>query len=204
VFACGKCTPSVKDHSNLTHDKLHKVRWMLDEVQDRFKKMWLPNQQLTVDKSMVMYKGQCCPIGQYLPKKPMRFGIKVWVAVDSLLKYLWNFEVYCRKQGNPHDEDSASKGDMGNLLHLEGHGPRSSKGEGLQGRNVVKELLKDLYGRGHIVTTNNFFTFVPLFLDLLENGIMATRTLRTNRKYIPRAIFAKKIMKTKHMGWIDY
>jgi hypothetical protein len=69
---------------------------------------------------------------------------------------------------------------------------------------VVKELLKDLYGRGHIVTTNNFFTFVPLFLDLLENGIMATRTLRTNRKYIPRAIFAKKIMKTKHMGWIDY
>ena len=66
------------------------------------------------------------------------------------------------------------------------------------------KLLKDLYGRGHIVTTNNFFIFVFLFLDFLKNGIMATKTLRPNRKYIPRAIFAKKIMKTKHMGWIDY
>lgn len=36
--------PSVKDHSNLTHDKLHKVRWMLDEVQDHFNKMCFPNQ----------------------------------------------------------------------------------------------------------------------------------------------------------------
>ena len=68
----------------------------------------------------------------------------------------------------------------------------------------MKDFLKDLYGRGHIVTTDNFFTSVPLFLDLLENGIMATGTLRATRKYVPRAIFAKKITKNKHFGWIDY
>jgi hypothetical protein len=37
--------------------------------------------------------------------------------------------------------------------------------------------MKDLGGRGHIVTIDYFFTSIPLFLDLLENGIMATRTL---------------------------
>jgi hypothetical protein len=39
-----------------------------------------------------------------MPKKPMRFGIKVWVAIDALSKYLWNFEVYCGKQENPINE----------------------------------------------------------------------------------------------------
>ena len=72
----------------------------------------------------------------------MRFGIKVWIAADELSKYLWNFEVYCEKQRNPHDEDSAFKGDMEDILHLEGQGPCCSKDEGLQGRNVVKELCE--------------------------------------------------------------
>lgn len=78
---------------------------------------------------MVMYKGQYCPIRQYLPKKPMCFGIKVWEAADELSKYLWNFEVYCGKQENPHNKDNASQGDMGDLIHLDIQGPRSSKDE---------------------------------------------------------------------------
>ena len=68
----------------------------------------------------------------------------------------------------------------------------------------MKDLLKDLYRRGHIVTTDNFFTSVPLFLDLLENGIMVTGILQATRKYVPKAIFAKTITKKKHFGWINY
>jgi hypothetical protein len=64
--------------------------------------------------------------------------------------------------------------------------------------------LKDLYRYGHIVTTDNFFTSMPLFLDLLENGIMATGTLRGNQKYVLHSIFAKSITKKKDMEWIDY
>jgi hypothetical protein len=78
------------------------------------------------------------------------------------------------------------------------------RGKGFTGRNVVKSLMHRLGGRGHIVTTDNFFTSVPLFLDLLENGTMATGTLRWNRKYVPRVIFANKITKTKDIGWVDY
>jgi hypothetical protein len=77
-------------------------------------------------------------------------------------------------------------------------------GEGFMGHNVVKDLLKDLTGRGRIVTTDNFFTSVPLYLDLLQRGIMATGTLRANRKYTPKAMFAKTITKKKEIGWVDY
>jgi hypothetical protein len=33
-----------EDCDSPTYDKLHKLWWMLDEVRDRFKAMWTPNQ----------------------------------------------------------------------------------------------------------------------------------------------------------------
>ena len=60
-----------KDPRSFTYDKLHKLGWMLDEVREKFKAMWSPDQQITVDEGMVMYKGQYCPMRQYMPKKPV-------------------------------------------------------------------------------------------------------------------------------------
>jgi hypothetical protein len=57
-----------------------------------------------------------------------------------------------------------------------------------------------LLERGHIVTTNNFFTFVPLFLHLLHGGTMAIGILRANQKYVPRAMFAKHVTKRQEIG----
>jgi hypothetical protein len=39
------------------------------------------------------------------------FCIKVWAAADVLSKYLWNFEIYCGKGGNPHGVDNDSDED---------------------------------------------------------------------------------------------
>lgn len=194
----------VQDRKSPTYDKLHKIRWLVDEICDTFKSMWAPNQQVTVDESMVMYKGKYSPIRQYMPNKPVRFGLKVWAAADAISKYVFNFQIYCGKMGNPHDDGSEDNNSSGDDVDASEFPDRVGKGEGLQGRHVVKHLLKDLCGKGHIVTTDNFFTSVPLFLDLREQGIMATGTLRANRKYVPRALYAKEATKKKDYGWIDY
>lgn len=68
---------SVTNKDSSTYDKLYKIKWMLDEIRDQFKSMWSSNQQIIVDEGMVMYKENYCPIRQYMPKKPIRFGIKV-------------------------------------------------------------------------------------------------------------------------------
>jgi hypothetical protein len=47
---------------------------------------------------MVMYKGKYCMVRQYMPKKLVRFGIKVWAATDAISKYLWNFKVLMELQ----------------------------------------------------------------------------------------------------------
>ena len=37
-----------------------------------------------------------------MPKKPQKWGFKIWCLVCSISKYVWNFEVYCRKENaNP-------------------------------------------------------------------------------------------------------
>jgi hypothetical protein len=195
----------VQDRSSSKYDKLHKLRWMIDEVRNRYQAMWSPNQQMTVDEGMIMYKGKYCAVRQYMPKKPIRFGIKVWAAADALSKYLWDFEVYCGKTENPHDDSSdISSAESAPECSTSLQQPRSGKDEGLSGRNVVKRFMGKLRGRGHIVTTDNFFTSVPLFLDLLEEGTMVTGTLRWNRKYVPKAMFAKTATKKKEIGWVDY
>jgi hypothetical protein len=60
----------VQDPNSNTYDKLHKLRWMIDEVRIQFQAMWSSNQQMTVDEGMIIYKEKYCPIRQYLPKKP--------------------------------------------------------------------------------------------------------------------------------------
>jgi hypothetical protein len=182
----------VSDPSSANYDKLHKVRWMLNEVQGRFKAMWSPNQQMTVKVGMIMCKGKYYPIRQYMPKKPIRFGLKFWAAADALSKYLWDFEVYCGKGGI-----SMTMTVYPTLQYVL---QRRDQGKGFSGHNIVKDLMKDLVGRGHIVTTDNYFTSVPLFLDLLESGTMATGTLRANRKYVPRAMFAKNLLRNRKLG----
>lgn len=183
----------------LQRDKIAKVRWLVEDIRGRCQNLWNLHQQVTVDESVVRYKGQYCSIRQYMPRKPCRFGIKVWSLDDAVVKYLWNFEVYCGKEGEPIDYDFKRQGEP--IISISSS---SGKGMGLQGALVVKNLMQSLHGRGYIVTVDNFFTSVPLFMDLLENGIMATGTLRSDGKYVPRDMWAKENLKNKVMGWCDW
>jgi len=89
------------------------------------------------------------------------------VAVDSISKYIWNFQIYCRRKGNPQEvpfiPDSSNEDSFDEDTTM-----KSGKGQGLQGYYVVKHLLKDLGDKCHIVTIDNIFTSIPLFLDLLQ------------------------------------
>ena len=56
------------------------------------------------------------------------------------------------------------------------------------GGNVVRRLSRDLVGTHCHLYMDNFFSGVPLFTSLLEDGIYACGTFRTNRKWFPRDI----------------
>ena len=108
-------------------------------VQDSFAESYKPGQNQTIDEGMIAFKGRLSYV-QYLPAKPIKRGIKVWMCCDADTAYLHQFEVYLGQQKNSEF--------------------------GL-GYDVVMKLCKDISGKYHHVYCDNLFTSVQLLKDLL-------------------------------------
>ena len=76
-----------------SYDKLYKIRPLLDSLIQSFKTHYTPTQCLSVDESIVGFKGRLSWV-QYMPKKPNKWGIKTWTLADASNGYIWNLNVY--------------------------------------------------------------------------------------------------------------
>ncbi|KAK1887615.1 PiggyBac transposable element-derived protein 4 [Dissostichus eleginoides] len=77
-------------------DKLAAIRDVWDRWVERLPLIYNPGPQVTVDEPLVPFKG-CCPFRQYMPSKPGKYGIKMWVLCDAQSTYAWNLQVYTGK-----------------------------------------------------------------------------------------------------------
>ena len=153
--------------NELGYDKLRQVRWLVNEIQYACTREWSLEKFLTIDEMMVHYKGSYCPIRQYMPKKPKKWGIKFWVLANLVSKFIYCFEIYCGK----------------NLeVEVRVEGPWE---EGSAAYGVVMKLLMGLEEKGHCVVMDNYFCSIPLFEDLAKKGIYAMGTVRSNHIGLP-------------------
>ena len=53
---------------------------------------------VVVDEAMIPFQGHSS-MKQYLPKKPVKRGIKVWCLADSCNGYVQRFDVYTGQSG---------------------------------------------------------------------------------------------------------
>ncbi|XP_030195004.1 piggyBac transposable element-derived protein 4-like [Gadus morhua] len=74
-------------------DKMWKMRWFLDCLLAQFQALYEVDGNVSVDESMIKFKGRLS-FRQYLPMKPTKWGIKVWVMAESATGYVTNFQVY--------------------------------------------------------------------------------------------------------------
>ena len=155
-----------------TYDKLGKVREIINMLSDKFLSLYNPHKELSIDEAMVPFKGRSS-LKQYMPKKPIKRGIKIWVRADAQNGYISAFEVYTGKK-----EGSTEHG---------------------LGANVVMSLTEQLHNTHHHVYFDNFFSSVDLLLNLYKRGLYGCGTMRTNRKGFPEALkpTAKKGLKER-------
>jgi hypothetical protein len=78
-------------------DKIRQVRWLVDAIRNACKVVWSLGKYLVIDKMMIRYKGSYSPIGQYMPNKPQKWGLKIWCLAYAVSKYVYNFSIYCGK-----------------------------------------------------------------------------------------------------------
>ncbi|CAI5682355.1 unnamed protein product [Oreochromis niloticus] len=145
------------------YDKLAPVRAVWDEWCGRLPLMYRPGPEVTVDERLVPFRGRC-PFRQYMPSKPARYGIKIWVACDAQSSYAWKMQVYAGKPDKlgPPEKNLAAR--------------------------VVMDLTEGL-APGRNVTCDNFFTSRELATRLFhERGHTLLGTLRANRPEIPREL----------------
>lgn len=139
-------------------DKLYKVRPLISYLRNSFLNAYNPNRNMSVDESMVAFKGRT-HLKQYMPMKPIKRGIKVWALACAETGYLLNFSVY--------------------------EGKKDSNEEGSLGEKTVLELTQPFIGKYYCIYFDNFFTSFSLLSKLLDRNIFACGTMRANRKNFP-------------------
>ncbi|KAK3892689.1 hypothetical protein Pcinc_003481 [Petrolisthes cinctipes] len=99
----------------------------------------------------------------YIPSKPAKYGIKLVLINDCKTKYLLGCKPYIGKEQT-----------------------RLTAGVGL-GHYYTKELTRPYHHTNRNVTTDNWFTSVPLVIDLLQNcGMTLVGTLKANKQELPQ------------------
>ncbi|XP_062583062.1 piggyBac transposable element-derived protein 4-like [Saccostrea cucullata] len=139
-------------------DKLFKVREVLTMTKRKFIENYKPNKSMAIDEAMIKWTGRLS-YKQYLPAKPIKRGIKVWMRCDSENAFLTDFNIYLGK-GEAVSE----------------HG---------LGHDVITKLSRDITGKNHHLYFDNYFTSIKLMEDLLAENIYACSTVRMNRRGFP-------------------
>ncbi|KAF7687411.1 hypothetical protein HF521_014639, partial [Silurus meridionalis] len=153
----------------LGYDGLYKIRPMLDIVGSTMWEAYLPNRCLTIDECAIAPKGRFSP-SQYMPSKPLRKGLRVWMLCDSRSGYCHRARLYV---GKPSDDATTST----------------------VGHRVVTSLVRGLEGRYHHLFMDSFFTSVPLLQRLLQDGLYACGPTNPNRRGYPDALKPRNVGK---------
>ena len=156
-----------KPRGHEDHDKLFLIRPLITKLDETFHDAYSPSKENAVDEGLVKFKGRL-GFKQYMPLKPAKRGIKVWLRADSNTHYVSAFQVYTGRpaQGEPEI--------------------------GL-GARVVFDLSRDLVGGNYHLFFDNFFSSFTLLKRLKEEGIYATATTRKNRKAFPKEVKDAKL-----------
>ena len=141
-------------------DRLYKIRPIFTSILGNCQTKFKPTKNLSVDEGMIGFRGRLS-FRQYMPAKPTKYGIKVWMAADSSNGYVLNFDVYLGKEVD---------------------GRRRIYGLGY---DVVTKLIRPYMNRNHHVFFDNFFTSTKLLEHLEANDTFACGTVRCNRKDLP-------------------
>lgn len=150
------------------NDKVWRVRKFVERFRKNLRKFGFFSSNMSVDESMIKFFGRCA-IKQFMPLKPIRFGIKLW-SLCTIAGFLLDFQIYCGKETGP-SHDKLQNCTLGSKAVMQ----------------VLHEFLKSTPAdklKDYHIAIDNFFTSPDLLVHLKNIGLKATGTVRANRVYM--------------------
>ena len=166
------------DINDPNHDRLCKVRAVIEYIVDRFKSVYEPSEFVCIDEELLLWKGRLS-FKQFVPNKRSRFGIKFFSLCETS-GYLWNSLVYLGSKGIITEEGRAIE----RLLGKSGA--------------VAPKLISDLFGKGYKLYVDNWYTSEKLLKYLEESGAAVCGTARANRLQLPKSLKKEPLQKGQY------
>lgn len=148
------------DPNDPDHDRLYKVRPVVEYLVNKFRTVYVPEDHISIDEELLLWKGNLA-FKQYIPMKWARFGIKLFSLCETS-GYLWNCFVYLGKEPNRNGDDP----DLVRRLGKSGA--------------FIPRLMETLLNKGYRLYVDNWYTSQVLFNYLHENNTAACGTARYN------------------------
>ena len=165
---------SIPDQEN-RDDKLAKVRPLISLCERQFPARFQPSKDVSIDEAMIRFDGRLSR-KQYMPKKPVKWGLKLWCLCDSATGYCVGFSVYT--------------------------GASTEETYGLDlGYRVVLSLMRNYLHCNRCVFADNFFTSVHLARDLLQADTYLCGTTRKTRRDFPNGRANKRLRHGESEKW---
>ncbi|XP_046674860.1 piggyBac transposable element-derived protein 4-like [Homalodisca vitripennis] len=147
---------------------MHKIENVLNDILANSVRVYSPGKSLSLDEAMVLFRGRLS-FRQYIKNKSHKYGIKLYELTTSD-GFILNIIIYLGK---------------GTLIDKE-------KGHAFE---VVRKLMQNYLGKGHIIFLDNFYNSVDLAEYLMTNQTNMCGTLQSNRVGNPQVVVQTKLKK---------
>ncbi|XP_022251164.1 piggyBac transposable element-derived protein 4-like isoform X2 [Limulus polyphemus] len=166
------------DPENHPSPKLNKIWPVFEYLNEKFKKVYTPDRDITINDSLMLFKERLGWM-QYILLERIRFGFKTFMLCESKSGYIWSSLIYTGKAAVV-DEDYKEL-------------PISSQ--------IVMSLLKPLLNKGYCLTTDSFYTCPQLADILISHTTDTYGTVKLVRKEMPPNLKMKKLKKGEIMAY---
>lgn len=142
-------------------DKLAPIRNIFDGFVAKCLKNYSIGEYVTLDEMLESFRGKCS-FRQFMPRKPAKYGIKMFAVSDAKMFYTQNLEVYCGKQPDgPFQLETTATA-------------------------IVKRMTTPIHGSGRNVTMDNWFSSVPVVNELVtQHNLTVVATMKKNKRELP-------------------
>lgn len=151
-------------------DRLWKMRDIFTSIRNMCRELPL-EKNLCVDEQIVPFKGQI-NIKQYLPNKPKKWGIKLWILAGQSGQ-IYDLVIYQGASTEVRDEYVQFGQEAG----------------------TVMQLVDRIDGRNHGLYFDNYFISFHLFQCLTQKSILAVGTITVNHFFRPKLLSDKDLKK---------
>lgn len=153
------CCPVVnQDPSAENYDPSYKVAEVRDYLEDRYQRLFVPGQQLSLDETLIRAFGRI-KFKVRIVTKAARYGIKVYVITDAVTAFVLRVVIYTGKTTYNAAESE----------------------ERLKTVHVVSRLVEPFVGTYRTVYVDRFYTSLDLLKSLAEKKLYITGTMLGNR-----------------------